>query len=118
MSLPAGCVVVALVLYSCAIWSEWFLGRGLRRWMVAFMAIGFIADICGTSMMTAIARGHHMAITIHGVFGYAALVIMALHVAWAFLALKHHRFYQLFSQYSLMAWCLWLAAFSLGIPRF
>jgi len=56
--------------------------------------------------------------SLHSFCGYAALGIMGLHLAWAITALKFHgRAEKYFHRFSILAWFVWLIAFSSGIPR-
>lgn len=109
-------IVSALVLYTTAIWSE-RISRRLKRWMVVVFSSGFICDLAGTSMMFLRAE-HKFALSTHVISGYSALLIMLLHLSWAFLAIrKQGRYESYFTRFSLFAWMLWLTAFLSGMPR-
>ena len=57
-------------------------------------------------------------LNIHTVCGFAALIIMFLHLIWAILALiKRGKAQELFSRFSVYAWAVWLVAFITGIPK-
>lgn len=106
-------IIMALVLYSVAIWSEKLKKQGLLLWMVIVFGLGFACDLVGTSSMVIKARS--LDLNFHGACGYAALVIMGLHFLWALIAIiKHGQAQKLFSRYSVYAWFVWLGAFISG----
>jgi len=113
----------ALLCYTGAIWSERLMKRGLLPPMFTAMLVGFGCDLVGTALMATmvVSRNTHRSphhLSIHGTFGVIALVIMFAHVLWAAKARRDERYARRFSRYSLGAWCLWMSAFLLGIPKF
>ncbi len=109
-------IIVALILYTLAIWSE-RIKKKLKPWMVYVFSSGFFCDLIGTSIMFFKAE-HKFPYNIHTFCGYAALLIMFLHLIWALLAiLKHGKCEEYFTRFSRMAWLIWLLAFLTGIPR-
>ena len=108
--------VVAMVLYSFVIWSHKF-SRKLDLWMVWLFGFGLIADIGGTVFLC-VAAATRWTWTLHTVSGFASLLIMAFHFAWAVLATsKEGNWKTYFDRFSVYAWCLWMVAFASGIPR-
>lgn len=108
--------VVALVLYSTAIWSHKFTGA-LKAWMVAVFGAGLAADVAGTVFLCVVAA-QRWVWNLHTVAGLAALVIMGLHFGWAVLASRAPGpWARYFDRWSVRAWLLWLVAFVSGIPR-
>lgn len=108
-------IILALALYTLAIWSEKFC-NDLLPWMIKVFAVGFFCDLLGTSVMFLHNNQHH--INPHTICGYAALLIMGLHLIWALVAFKKQgRAQQLFSRFSIYAWVIWLLAFITGIPK-
>lgn len=108
-------ILLALVLYTIAIWSEKFM-NDLLPWMISVFSIGFVCDLLGTSVMFFRSSQHN--INFHTICGYLALLIMGLHLAWAITALKKQgKAVKLFSRFSVYAWCIWLVAFVTGIPK-
>ena len=108
-------MIVALVFYSTAIWSERF-ARGLKLWMVVIFTIGFFCDFIGTWIMRSISAG--TTLNIHSIAGFSALIIMLLHLIWAIVAiLWRGKAQELFSRYSIYAWSVWLLAFLTGVPQ-
>lgn len=106
--------IVALVLYTVAIFSHKFKGE-LERWMISVFGLGLLADISGT-LFLCILHSKGWKWNLHTISGLAALVIMALHFGWALLAKTKVQFNESFEKYSLYAWCLWILAFVSGIP--
>ena len=107
--------VVALILYSSVIWLH-KLHHKLYLWMVLLFGIGLAADVSGTVFLCMTA-GARWRFTLHTVSGLVSLVIMALHFAWALLAVRGvgtSREY--FDRFSVYAWLLWLVSFISGIP--
>lgn len=109
-------IIFALILYSAAIWSERFIGF-LTPQIILVFAVGFSCDIYGTSSMFQRMSDKLSLISyiFHSLVGCGALIIMGLHLVWAFLAFFKKGKYQIyFSRYSLVAWGVWLAAFISG----
>lgn len=107
--------VIALVLYSLAIWSHKFEGK-LRPWMVWVFGAGLLADIAGTVLLC-VTAAEKWQFNLHAVSGFAALAIMALHFSWALFAIvSGGKFESYFNRFSVYAWCLWMVAFTSGMP--
>lgn len=106
----------ALVLYTIAIWSE-RLSHGLKLWMIVLFSLAFSCDLAGTSLMFCLAEIKFQ-FCLHSLAGYLALLIMGLHLAWAWQAFRQRgRREELFHRFSIFAWLLWLLAFLSGVPR-
>lgn len=106
----------ALLLYSLSIWSE-RISKHLKPWMVKTFLSAFTCDLAGTSIMFFRATDKFQ-FNLHSSCGYAALVIMGLHLIWALIALKYHGPAERnFHKFSLVAWLIWLVAFLSGVPR-
>lgn len=107
--------IIALILYSTAIFAHKYRGT-LRTWMMAVFGAGLTADVAGTILLCVL-PSHGWKWTFHSVSGLLALVIMALHFAWALVAVtRKGKSEERFHRWSLRAWLLWLAAFISGIP--
>ena len=107
--------IVALVLYTTAIFAHKFKGS-LKTWMMVVFGVGLTADVSGTILLCVL-PSHGWVWTFHSVAGLAALVIMTLHFTWALVAVtKKGKSELMFHKWSLRAWFLWLAAFVSGIP--
>ena len=106
-------ILVALVLYTIAIWSETIV-KQLKPWIIIIFSIALICDIISTSKMYFLAGNQEL--NLHSVAGYAALGIMLLHFIWVILAIigfKNLAFY--FNRYSVYAWFFWLITFGTGV---
>lgn len=107
--------VIALVLYSIAIWSHRFQ-KTLHPWMIVVFQIGLMADISGT-LFLCVAASTKWTWSLHTISGLASLLIMTLHFVWALLAPINEKLEVYFNRFSIYAWGLWLVAFISGIPR-
>lgn len=118
MLFSISCMVMALGLYTLAIWAE-RITHQLRAWMILVFSLAFACDITGTSLMSLMAsqNASHEA-NMHMVCGISALLIMCLHLLWALFTIwKKGRAAKLFHSFSLYAWMIWLLAFITGIPK-
>lgn len=107
--------VVALILYTTAIWSH-KIKKEFRLWMIWLFGFGLTADIAGTVFLC-VAVSEKWIFNLHTVSGLLSLVIMAIHFLWALLAIKNRGKFELyFNRFSIKAWLLWLVAFISGIP--
>ena len=107
-------MILALTLYSIGVWGEKLVGR-LRPWQLWFFWLGFACDTTGTTLMGRIAGKFDL--DVHGLTGLAAILLMALHAAWATvaLALKQERVITHFHRFSVTVWTLWLIPFVTGL---
>jgi uncharacterized repeat protein (TIGR03987 family) len=113
----------ALVFYSIGVWAE-RIRRRLHWWHAGFFALGFACDLSGTLLMTALASsgstggaGLGAVLTaVMAVTGTIALALMALHLAWAVVALVRNRPGELqrFHRFSIVVWSIWLVPFLAG----
>jgi len=104
---------LALVFYSVGVWAETIQGR-LKPWHLAFFWAGWVADTLGTTLMTEIAG--QLTLSVHGVTGVIALVLMAAHAVWASVVLvrKDEKWLGRFHQFSLFVWGFWLIPYLIG----
>jgi len=114
-------ITAALLLYSVGVWAE-RLRRRLRWWHVACFAGGLACDASGTGVMVRLAAAHPAEggssplITVMGVTGTAAIMLMAVHLVWAAIVLlrgdesARSRFHRL----SLTVWLIWLVPYVAG----
>ncbi len=100
-------ITLALVFYSIGVWSERIQGR-LKPWHLVFFVLGLICDTWGTGIMLDMAGG--LTFDIHGVTGVIAIVLMAIHAAWALVVLirKDEQAIVNFHKFSLIVWFIWL----------
>lgn len=106
--------VLALVLYSLAIWSD-RIKKELRAWMLAVFGTALIADILGTVLLCAVVSDAFR-VNVHTVTGLASLAIMLVHYIWALQAFLAYdrRSETRFRRWSVWAWGLWLVSFLSG----
>ena len=109
-------ITLALVFYTVGTWAEKMQGE-LRLWHIVFFLLGLTADTLGTAIMAGIAGEKGNVSPLHGVTGMLAIVLMAIHAAWAIgtywkgseKALRN------FSKFSVFVWAFWLIPYVLGI---
>jgi hypothetical protein len=107
---------LAAMLYLCAIIAA-FVQRGLRKWSVFTFAIALATDIFATVYVCIVHTGTSIwPETFHGIMGYAALLIMAMHFVWALSAVKGGRGKKYFHRGSPIAAIIWIVAFVSGMP--
>lgn len=123
MLLPAIILItLALVFYTIGVWSE-RTQKVLKPWHAVFFGLGLAADASGTYLMTMIANENRVAGVdsnilnqLMGVTGVIALVLMAVHLAWAIVVLERdreaekHRFHR----FSVLVWAIWLVPYVTG----
>lgn len=116
-------ISLALACYTLGVWAERRAGE-LRWWHVAAFAAGLAADLSGTVLMSMIANNgaptgveqnpllaQTMAIT-----GLLALILMALHLAWAVATMLRNQPAEkrTFHRLSITVWALWLIPYVTG----
>ena len=123
MLLPAVVTItLALVFYSVGVWGE-HLQKILKWWHIVFFALGLTADAAGTLMMSSIA-GQRRAQgvpatwldTVMAWTGVLAILLMAVHLAWAIVVRIRNRQDELqsFHRFSLAVWAIWLVPYTVG----
>lgn len=124
MLLPAIVLITAaLVLYTIGVWAE-RIQRVLKWWHVVFFALGLTADASGTWLMTRIAESGEsdatgvgaVLLAIMGVTGVIAILLMAVHLAWAIIVLVRgsERAKHTFHRFSVIVWAVWLVPYLTG----
>ena len=124
MLLPAIVLITAaLVLYTIGVWAE-RIQRVLKWWHVVFFALGLAADASGTWLMTKIAESGEsdatgvgaVLLAIMGVTGVIAILLMAVHLAWAIIVLVRgsERAKHTFHRFSVIVWAVWLVPYLTG----
>ncbi len=85
-------MAAALISYTIGVWGERVVGR-LKWWNFAFFVLGLIFDTIG-----------------NGISGLLAIVLMAIHAAWALVVLLRgdERAKRTFHRFSIVVWCIWL----------
>lgn len=117
-------ISAALLLYSSGVWAERRAGD-LRPRHAALFAAGLVCDASGTWLMTQIARAGSyettgvaaLLTTLMAVTGALALVLMAVHLAWALVVLwkGSDNARRTFHRFSRVVWALWLVPYFTGM---
>jgi uncharacterized repeat protein (TIGR03987 family) len=112
--LAAVLIFLALVAYSIGVWSERFAGR-LKPWHLIFFWTGLAFDTVGTGIMMEMAEG--LTMDLHGVTGVVAILLMAVHAAWATAVLvqRDEKAILSFHRFSVLVWTIWLIPFFSGM---
>ena len=109
-------ITLALVFYTVGTWAEKVQGK-LRLWHIVFFLLGLMADTLGTAIMAGIADEKGNVSPLHGVTGMLAIVLMAVHAAWAIVTYwkGSEKALRNFSKFSVFVWVFWLIPYALGI---
>jgi len=123
MLLPAIILItLALVFYTIGVWSE-RVQKVLKPWHTVFFGLGLAADASGTYLMSLIATANRAADVepsilnqVMAVSGVIALVLMAVHFAWAVVVLVRNREAEKhsFHRFSVVVWAIWLVPYVTG----
>lgn len=111
-------ITLALIFYTIGVWSE-HKARVLKPLHLAFFWIGFAMDTTGTSLMSKMAE--HSAVSgimsLHGITGMIAIVLMLIHAIWASAVLvkKNSEAAKRFHKFSLIVWAIWLVPYLIGM---
>ncbi len=111
------CIMAALVLYTIGVFAE-RKSHMLRKWHVIVFWAGLVFDTTGTSLMGIIAdNSEKSGVTLHGVTGFIAIVLMLFHAVWATVTLTrgNEKQMQTFHRFSLFVWMVWLFSFLTGM---
>jgi uncharacterized repeat protein (TIGR03987 family) len=113
LTISATAITLALVFYSIGVWSEKF-AKILKPKHLFFFWIGFVFDTTGTTLMTELGTGNLL--TIHGITGVLAIVLMLFHAIWATVTLIKHDEQRLksFHKFSIIVWLIWLIPYFIG----
>ena len=106
-------ITLALIFYSIGVWSERLAGR-LNGWHLAFFWAGFICDTSGTGIMLEMSDANLM--SMHGLTGLIAIVLMLVHAIWASFVLKRKDEHAIlnFHKFSVIVWLIWLVPYLNG----
>lgn len=107
-------VVAALVLYSIGVWHA-KAARTLKRWHIPVFWAGFACDFTGTALMASLRGGPSL--SLHGLTGYAAIVLMAATAvaATAVWRGRDERRRSVFPNLAAIVWAIWLVSFLTGM---
>lgn len=104
---------VALVLYSVSVWSERIQGH-LKPWHLIVFGAGVLVDVLATWLTIKFVGA--IVFTLHAIFGFVSLFLMALHFIWALVAYTANREAGMkqFHRFSLFVWSIWMLSYLTG----
>ncbi len=107
-------ITLALVFYTIGVWAEKLQGR-LKAWHLVLFYFGLICDTLGTSFMSQLSDASF--ISLHGLTGLIAIVLMFIHAIWATVVLikKDEQQIQKFHKLSIIVWVIWLVPYFIGM---
>lgn len=110
-------ITLALILYTVGVWSE-RIGKKLKPIHLFFFWAGLLCDGIGTHLMTKLTfTADAAAVSLHGITGAIAIVLMLIHAVWATVVLvkKDEKSMHTFHRFSLFVWVVWLIPYILGM---
>ena len=114
-------ITLALVFYTIGVWWERRNGS-LRIVHFVFFCMGLACDITGTTIMSIMAKTGNInadggMVSIHGITGAIAIVLMLLHALWALIVLVRNRDSEKhnFHRFSMFVWVIWLVPYLIGM---
>ena len=110
-------ITAALVFYTIGVWSE-HRAKWLKPTHLVFFWLGLIMDATGTYLMSQISvGGGGTVMSIHGITGTIAILLMLIHAIWASAVLisKNENAQRSFHRFSLLVWFIWLIPFVIGM---
>ena len=111
-------ISLALVFYTVGVWTE-HKQKSLKWQNLVFFWLGLVFDTMGTTIMTFISEsnGTNGFLSVHGITGALAIVLMIIHAVWAtvVLARKNEKAQHTFHRFSIVVWCIWLIPYLLGV---
>ncbi len=99
---------LAMVLYTVGVWAERFQKR-LKKWHTILFWLGLVCDTIGTGAMAELS-GSLFKLTLHGISGNTAIVLMLFHATWATWVLyrKDEQRINTFHRFSIFVWIIWM----------
>jgi uncharacterized repeat protein (TIGR03987 family) len=111
-------ITLALIFYSAGVWSEHRKKKLELKHLVLFLC-GLCFDTTGTTIMTTLASSNSSGnmLSLHGITGTLAIVLMIIHAVWATVVLikKDEKAQQTFHKFSVTVWAIWLIPYILGM---
>lgn len=111
-------ITMALIFYTYGVFAERKAHR-LNKTHVIIFWLGLLCDTTGTITMSIIARGEAASagISIHGITGALAIVLMVFHAIWATITLYKGKDEQMetFHKFSMVVWLIWLVPYFIGM---
>lgn len=104
-------ITLALVFYTIGVWSE-HRSKQLKKNHLIFFWFGLCMDTTGTILMGQIAEQSMFTgkLSLHGVTGMLAIILMIVHAIWATIVLVKN-----FHRFSIAVWAIWLVPYILGM---
>ncbi|WP_419749546.1 HsmA family protein [Terrisporobacter petrolearius] len=114
-------ITLALIFYTIGVFSE-RKSKNLKKNHVIIFWLGLICDTTGTLTMSKIAKSgantmSAMGLTLHGVTGFLAIVLMLFHAIWATWVLykNEEKKKETFHKFSIVIWLIWLIPYFIGM---
>lgn len=114
-------ITLALIFYTIGVFSE-RKSKNLKKNHVIIFWLGLICDTTGTLTMSKIANSgantmSAMGLTLHGVTGFLAIVLMLFHAIWATWVLykNEEKKKETFHKFSIVVWLIWLIPYFIGM---
>lgn len=111
-------ITLALVFYTIGVWAE-HRSRQLKKSHLIFFWLGLCMDTTGTILMGRIAKQSMFSgkLSLHGITGSLAIVLMIVHAIWAtiVLAKNNEASAKNFHRFSIAVWAIWLVPYILGM---
>lgn len=114
-------ITLALIFYTIGVFSE-RKSKNLKKNHVIIFWLGLICDTTGTLTMSKIAKSgantmSAMGLTLHGVTGFLAIVLMLFHAIWATWVLykNEEKKKETFHKFSVVVWLIWLIPYFIGM---
>lgn len=99
---------LAMIFYTVGVWAERFQKR-LKIWHTVLFWTGLVCDTIGTAAMAELG-GSLFKLTLHGITGNTAILLMLFHACWATWVLYRKdegRIYT-FHRFSVFVWVIWM----------
>ena len=110
-------ITLALIFYTIGVWSE-RREKLLKPWHLVFFWLGLVMDVIGTRIMSLLSdQNQNPVMTLHGITGLIAIILMMLHAVWATVVIvrKSEQARHTFHRFSIIVWSIWLVPFILGM---
>lgn len=103
-------ITAALICYTIGVFSE-RKAKVLKPIHLVFFWAGLVFDTTGTTLMSTLASSSESRmISLHGITGMIAIVLMLIHALWATFVIvkKNEKIQETFHRFSLFVWIVWL----------
>ena len=111
-------ITLALIFYTVGVWSE-HKSKILKIRHLIFFWLGLCMDTTGTLLMGQLAKKSLCSgeLSLHGITGALAIVLMIIHAVWATVVLvkNNESSAKNFHKFSIVVWAIWLVPYILGM---